>query len=297
MSGPGQVAGMPGRGEISLGARFVLLAALSLALIVVDHRQDQLSRVREVLSLAVHPIYVVVDFPFNAWQSITGSISDRRTLMSENARLRRQVVISQYRLQDLNVLEMENNRLRELLDSYEEVSEGRVMIAEILSTDLEHYRQRFIINRGAFDGVEVGQPLLDADGVVGQVESVSAMTSEALLITDPDHALPVAIERTGVRAIAEGTGDSSQLRLNNLTNSSDVVLGDRLVTSGLGGIFPSGRPVAIIDEFTQRPDQSFAYVTARPVSALDRNQEVLLVWKDVRVDSDEALTALEGVQQ
>lgn len=288
---------MQGRGEISPGARFVLLAALALALIVVDHRQDQLSRVREILSLAVHPIYVVVDFPFNVWQSITGSFSDRRSLTTENARLRRQVVISQYRLQDLNVLEMENNRLRGLLDSYEEVSEGRVMIAEILSTDLEHYRQRFIINRGSTDDVEVGQPLLDADGVVGQVESVSAMTSQALLITDPDHALPVAIERTGVRAIAEGTGDSSQLRLNNLTNSADVVLGDRLVTSGLGGIFPSGRPVAIIDGFTQRPEQNFAYVTARPISELDRNQEVLLVWKDDRGVGDESVEILEGALQ
>ena len=294
MSGPGQAAGMPGRGEISLGARFVLLAALSLALIIVDHRQDHLSRVRNVLSLAVHPIYVVVDLPFNIWQSMTGAVSDRRQLISENARLRRQVVISQYRLQDLNVLEMENNRLRELLDSYEEVSEDRVMIAEILSTDLEHYRQRFIINRGAVDDVKVGQPLLDADGVVGQVESVSAMTSEALLITDPDHAVPVAIERTGARAIAEGTGDSSQLRLNNLTNSADVVLGDRLVTSGLGGIFPSGRPVAIIDEFTQRPDQNFAYVTATPVSALDRVQEVLLVFSDGRASLDEPAEIAEG---
>jgi rod shape-determining protein MreC len=294
MSGPGQAGGIPGRGEFSLGARFVLLAVLSLALIVVDYRQDQLSRVREILSLAVHPIYVVVDFPFNVWQSMTGAISDRRLLMSENARLRRQVLISQYRLQDLNVLEMENNRLRELLDSYEEISDDRVMIAEILSTDLEHYRQRFIINRGAFDGVEVGQPLVDADGVVGQVESVSAMTSEALLITDPDHALPVAIERTGARAIAEGTGDSTRLVLNNLTNSADVVVGDRLVTSGLGGVFPSGRPVAIIEEFTQRPDQSFAYVTARPISELDRNQEVLLVWRDDRSDNEEVAGILEG---
>lgn len=297
MSGPGQAAGMPGRGEISLGARFVLLAALSLALIVVDHRQDHLSRVRELLALAVTPLYVVVDLPFNAWQSMTGAISDRRALLTENARLRRQVVISQYRLQDLSVLEMENHRLRELLDSYEEVSDDRVMIAEILLTDLEHYRQRFIINRGAIHDVEVGQPLLDADGVVGQVEFTYATTSQALLITDPDHALPVAIERNGVRAIAEGTGDSSLLRLNNLTNSDDVVVGDRLVTSGLGGIFPAGRPVAIIDEFTERPDQSFAYVTARPISMLDRNREVLLVWRDDAGAHDEAVANLEGPLQ
>lgn len=289
MSGPGQAAGMPGRGELSLGARFVLLAVLALILIVVDHRQDHLSRVRDVLSLAVYPIQVAVDLPFKTWQTVTTAVSDRRELMSENERLARQLVIAQYRLQNLNDLEMENDRLRQLLDTYDEVSEDRVLIAEILSIDLEHYRQRFVINRGSADEVYVGQPLIDADGVVGQVESVSLMTSQALLITDPDHSVPVAIERTGLRTFAEGTGDSTLLRLPYLTNSDDVVPGDRLVTSGLGGVFPPGRPVAIINEFVQQPDQNFAYVTARPVSRLDRDQEVLLVWhQDLEVSEDAA---------
>jgi len=279
---------MPGRGELSLGARFVLLAVLALILIVVDHRQDHLSRVRDVLALAVYPIQVAVDLPFKTWQTMTTAVSDRRDLMSENERLARQLVIAQYRLQNLNDLEMENDRLRQLLDTYDEVSEDRVLIAEILSVDLEHYRQRFVINRGSADDVYIGQPLIDADGVVGQVESVSMMTSQALLITDPDHSVPVAIERTGLRTFAEGTGDSTLLRLPYLTNSDDVVPGDRLVTSGLGGVFPSGRPVAIINEFVQQPDQNFAYVTARPVSALDRDQEVLLVWHQDAEASEDA---------
>jgi rod shape-determining protein MreC len=175
--------------------------------------------------------------------------------------------------------------LRDLLAASEELREDRVLIAEILSVDLDPYRQRFVINRGSADGVYVGQPLLDANGVVGQVEAVSAMTSEALLITDLDHAVPVAVERNGIRTIAEGTGDSTLLRLTNLPNSAQVRPGDRLVTSGLGGVFPSGRPVAIVEEFTQRPDQNFAYVTARPVSELDRDQEVLLVWNEQHVSS------------
>lgn len=289
MSGPGQAAGMPGRGEISLGARFVLLAIVSLTLMVVDHRQNHLSRVREYLSLAVYPIHVVVDLPFRVWHSLTSAVSGRAEMLRENDRLRSQLVIAQYRLQELHSLERENERLRELLDSYEDRSEERVLVAEILSVDLEHYRQRFIINRGSADGVYVGQPLLDADGVVGQVESVSVMTSEALLITDADHAVPVAIERTGLRTIAEGTGDSSQLRLPYLTNSADVVKGDRIVTSGLGDVFPAGRPVGIIEEFVPRPGQNFAHVTARPVAALDRHQEVLLVWNDVRNDEQAAI--------
>jgi rod shape-determining protein MreC len=285
---------MPGRGEISLGARFVLLAALALALIIVDQRQDHLSRVREVLNLAVYPLQVFVDLPVSSWQSAAGAVSDRRFLSSENARLKRQLLITQYRLQDLDVVDRENSRLRKLLDSYEELSEDRVLVAEILSVDLAPYRQRFIINRGSLDEVYQGQPLLDADGVVGQVESVSAMTSEALLITDPDHVVPVRIERTGVRTLAEGTGDSTQLRLANLPNSADVIPGDKLVTSGLGDIFPSGRPVAIITEFRQQPDQNFAYVTARPLSDLDRDQEVLLVWNNQHDLVDDPVDDIHG---
>lgn len=285
MSGPGQGAGIPGRGGISLGARFILLAILALILMVVDHRQDHLSRVREYLSLAVYPIYVIVDLPYTVWDSINSATADREELASENDRLTRELTIAQYRLQNLNALQRENDRLRDLLAASEELREDRVLIAEILSVDLDPYRQRFIINRGSADGVYVGQPLLDANGVVGQVEAVSAMTSEALLITDVDHAVPVAVERNGVRTIAEGTGDSTLLRLTNLPNSAQVRPGDRLVTSGLGGVFPSGRPVAIVEEFTQRPDQNFAYVTARPVSELDRDQEVLLVWNEQQVSS------------
>ena len=287
MSGPGKAAGMPGRGEISLGVRFVLLAAVSLTLMVVDHRQDHLSRVRQLLTLAVYPLHVVVDLPFTTWSSLASAVSDRREMIRENERLKSQVVIAQYRLQGLHALERENERLRELLDSYEELDEDRVLIAEILSVDLDHYSQRFIINRGSVDGVYPGQPLLDADGIVGQVESVSRMTSEALLITDADHAIPVAIERTGLRTIAEGTGDSNLLRLPYLTNSADVVPGDRIVTSGLGDVFPAGRPVGIIEEFVSRPGQNFAHVTARPVAALDRDQEVLLVWHDVHEGDDQ----------
>jgi rod shape-determining protein MreC len=285
---------MPGRGEISLGARFVLLAALALSLIVVDHRQDHLSRVRQYLDLAVTPIRLFVNLPIEAWQSATGAISDRRFLVSENARLQRQLVIAQYRLQDLNVLDRENTRLRELLDSYEEVSEDRVLIAEILSVDIVPYRQRFVINRGLADGVYPGQPLLDADGVVGQVESVSMLTSEALLITDPDHSVPVRIERTGVRTLADGTGDSTLLRLQYLPNSADVVPGDRLVTSGLGGVFPTGRPVAVIEEFRPQPDRDFAFVTARPTSNLDRDQEVLLVWNESRDEVNPPAIFVDG---
>ena len=296
MSGPGQVAGKPGRGGISPGARFVMLAALSLVLIIVDHRYDHLSRARELLTVAVYPIQVAVDFPFSAWQWAADAVADRRDLLTENEELRQQLLIAEYRLQNLNSLAMENVRLRQLLDSHDELNEGRVLIAEILSVDLDPYPSRFIINRGLADDVYVGQPLLDADGVIGQVEAVSPTTAEALFITEPDHAIPVTIERTGERTLAEGTGVGRMLRLPYVTNSADVRPGDRLVTSGLGRIFPAGRPVAVIEEFVQRPGENFAYVTARPVSQLERDQEVLLVWNQVFAEVAEAADIEEGQQ-
>lgn len=288
---------MPGRAEVSLGARFVLLALLSLILLVVDHRESHLSRVREVLSLAVDPLRIAVDLPFSAWHSVSSAFAERRSLVQENERLTRQLIISQYRLQNLNALEMENDRLRQLLDSYEEISDDQVMIAEILKVDLDPYPQRFVINRGSVDQVYVGQPLLDAKGIVGQIRTVSPLTSEAILITEPDHAIPVTVERTGFRTIAEGTGHSSQLRLPYVTISDDVVPGDRLVTSGLGGVYPAGRPVAIVDTFMPQPDQNFALVTATPVSDLQRDQEVLLVWYDAPPLLDDAPPVDEDVAE
>jgi rod shape-determining protein MreC len=200
-------------------------------------------------------------------------------LLAENEQLKRERLSTNFRLQRLDTLEAENRRLRELLESTEALGH-RVLIAEVLAVDPNPYRKRFNLNRGLRDGVFVGQALLDADGVVGQVAQVGPFTSEAVLITDPDHTLPVSVNRNGIRTVAVGTGESNRLRLRALTNSSDVVAGDLLISSGLGGVFPSGYPVARIVEVQIRPGQSFAEVIAEPVSKLDRDQEVLLVWTD-----------------
>lgn len=293
MSGPGQAAGMPGRAQFSLGARFSLLAICSLALMIVDHRQDHLHRLRELLSLAVHPIQVVVDLPFRAFKGGRAVLTDNATLRRDNERLGNELLITQLQLQDLNEVRRENERLRGLLNSLEEEQDFEVRIAEILSVDMDN-RQRFLINRGKADGVGVGQPLLDAEGIVGQVVAVFPLTSEAMLITDAEHAVPVTIERSNVRTIAEGTGDSGLLLLPYLTNTADVKVGDRLLTSGFGGVFPRGRPVAEIIEIHLQPEQSFARVIARPLAQLDRDQEVLLVdWRRERALAEGATANLD----
>ena len=273
----GQFSEGSARGEGSLGVRFTLLAIVSLALMLLDHQQGQLARVRQGLSYLVYPIQLAVDFPVGTWRASAKALADRETLLQENERLRLEQFNASYRLQRLAALEVENARLRELLDSTARL-EGRVLVAEILAVDLDPYRQRLVVNRGLQDGVFVGQPLLDARGVVGQVVNVGPRTSEAVLITDADHALPVSVNRNGLRTIAVGTGDSGRLRLPYVTNSADIDVGDLLVSSGLGGIFPAGRPVAEVVEVRMRPGQSFAEVIAEPVSALDRDQELLLVF-------------------
>lgn len=176
-------------------------------------------------------------------------------------------------------IEAENLRLRAMLDSSARIDD-RVLVAEILAVDLDPYRHRFSINQGLQDGVYVGQALLDANGVVGQIVEVEVFTSEAVLISDADHAVPVSVNRNGLRTIAVGTGDSRRLRLPYLTNSADIELGDLLVSSGLGGVFPSGYPVGRVLEVERRPGQSFADVIVEPASELDRDREVLLVWSE-----------------
>jgi rod shape-determining protein MreC len=277
MSAVGGNVGNFGRGNVPLGLRFLLIAIISCSLMILDHREAHLSRIRQAFSVVVYPIQLAVDLPFTGWRWATRSLSNQTALLEENAQLKRERLDVSVRLQRFAALEAENNRLRAMLDSSAHVSD-RVLVAEILAVDLDPYRQRFTINRGLRDGVYVGQALLDADGVVGQIVRAELFTSEAILISDADHALPVAINRNGLRTIVVGTGDSARLRLPYLTNSADVEQGDLLVSSGLGGVFPSGYPVGRVLEVRRQPGQSFAQVIAEPAARLDRDREVLLVW-------------------
>lgn len=267
-----------GRTE-SLAVRYVLLAIVCLSAMLLDHRQDHLSRARQALSIVVYPIQLAVDLPFRLYAWGTEAVSDRDGLLAENEELNRALLDAQFRLQRLDALQVENARLRELLESTASFDDRR-LVAEVLSVDLDRYRQRFVLNRGGSDGVFVGQPILDRFGIVGQVVTVGQWTSEAVLITDADHAIPVVVNRTGLRTIAVGTGDVGRLRLPYLTNSADIQRGDLLVSSGLGEVFPAGYPVGRVLDLQSRPGQAFADVIAEPVSALDRDQEVLLVFAD-----------------
>jgi rod shape-determining protein MreC len=258
--------------------RFLLLAIVCIALMLLDRREQHLVRVRQALSLVVYPVRVAVDLPFSTWHSLSDTFAARDALIEENRQFRRERLETEGRLQRLESLERENQRLRELLDSTARVG-SRALVAEILSVDPNPYRQRFVLNRGLVDGVYNGQALIDAQGVVGQVVAVGPLTSDALLITDADHGgVPVSVNRNGLRTIAVGTGDNGRLRLRNITNNASIVVGDLLISSGLGGVFPAGYPVGRVTEVTLRPEQGFAEVIAEPAASLDRDREVLLLW-------------------
>ncbi len=289
MNAPGGNAG--GRARASLGLRFLLISTVSLSLMFLDNRDDHLSRLRQAFSIVVYPIQAGVSLPFEAWRWASESLATRSTLLSENEQLKNEQLHFNVRLQRMAALEAENARLRAMLESSARVSD-RVLVAEILAVDLDPYRQRFTINRGLGDGVYIGQALLDANGVVGQVVRVEAFASEVVLISDADHALPVTVNRNGLRTIAIGTGDSARLRLPYLTNSADVKPGDLLVSSGLGGVFPSGYPVGRVLEVSRQPGQSFAEVIAEPAAQLDRDREVLLVWTAEDTETGEEMTNL-----
>lgn len=285
-----------GRAATSLGARFLLFSVVSLALMVLDHRDDHLSRLRQAYSVLVYPIQMSVNLPFKTWQWASISLADRAALLSENAELKAEQLSYNVRLQRMAALEAENTRLRAILDSSARVGD-RVLVAQILAVDLDPYRQRFWINRGLGDGVFVGQALLDANGVAGQIVRVEPFTSEAVLISDADHAVPVSVNRNGLRTIVVGTGDSGRLSLPYLTNSADIVPGDLLVSSGLGGVFPSGYPVGWVLDVHRRPGQSFAEVIAEPAAELDRDREVLLVWTPEDIEQKDEPTSLAEVEQ
>ncbi len=253
-----------------------MLVLLSIALMTVDHRQHHLESVRSTLSVVVYPLQALLNLPNSVGDWFRESLSTRRQLQEENASLHTQQLILRSRLQKLEALEVENLRLRELLGSSFQLGE-RVLVAELMAVNLDPYKHLLELNKGDLQDVYLGQAVLDESGVMGQITHVGPLTSTVMLITDPDHAIPVQVNRNGLRTVALGTGAINQLILPHIPITADIQAGDLLVTSGLGGRFPPGYPVAVVDAVVQDPGQAFSYVTATPRARLDRSREVLLV--------------------
>ena len=251
-------------------------AALSIAMMTVDHRYHYLNGLRDVLSTAVYPLHYLVRLPTETRGWLNENLAGRGALLEENARLREKQLFLSVQLQKLTVLEAENRRLRSLLESAVNTPE-RVLIAEMLAVDFDLYRHRILLNRGRQHGVHVGQPVLDPHGVVGQIAQADPFTATAIFITDVSHGLPIEISRTGVRTLALGTGNFQELKLPHIPNNGDVKVGDALITSGLGGRFPRGYRVGTVTKVEFDPGSPFANITAKPFAQLDRIREVMLL--------------------
>ena len=266
------------RGPSAL-ARVVVVTLLSVVLMTADHRGRHVDVMRSLLATLVYPLQYAIDLPIRGGDWLAENLSSRRMLMGENERLRRENFSARSKLGRYAELEAENRRLRELLDSAAKVG-VRVLIAERLSVDQDPYSRRIVLNKGIRDGVRVGQSLIDANGIMGQVVEAGPFSSSAVLITDPGHALPVQIRRSGLLGIAVGTGPLDQLALTHVPSNADIEVGDVLVTSGLGGRFPAGYPVGRVVSVERDSGRPFAQVRVESSADLERNREVLLVWSE-----------------
>jgi len=280
----------------ALGLRLLLLAGLSVLLLVIDHRDNHLDTVRKAIGATVYPLRVIVDAPVSLWHWTQDTTASRNQLRIENSRLNAERLLTKARLQRYSALEAENARLRAMLEARAQVRD-QVRVAEIMSASSNPFRHVLVVDKGTRDGVYNGQTLVDANGVVGQIIEAGILSSQSILISDPDHALPVEVNRNGLRTIAVGTGDYEQLDLPFLPNNADIQQGDLLVTSGLGGAFPAGYPVAIIDSITRIPQEPFAVVTAKPAAALDQIREVMLIWSSVETATDTANDEVASVAE
>ncbi|POA39097.1 rod shape-determining protein MreC [Pseudomonas sp. GW456-12-1-14-TSB6] len=277
----------------SLGVRLLVLAVLSVALMVVDARFSLLKPVRSQASLVLMDAYWITDLPGRLWEGIASQFGSRTELVAENEKLKSENLLLQGRMQKLAALTEQNVRLRELLNSSALVNE-KVEVAELIGMDPNPFTHRIIINKGERDGVVLGQPVLDARGLMGQVVELMPYTSRVLLLTDSTHSIPVQVNRNGLRAIASGTGNPERLELRHVADTADIKEGDLLVSSGLGQRFPAGYPVATVKEVIHDSGQPFAIVRAVPTAALNRSRYLLLVFSDNRTAEERANDAAQA---
>jgi len=270
----------------------LVLVVLSVAVMVVDARFTLLKPVRSQMSLVLMQSYWIADLPERLYQGVASQFGSRTELAAENEKLKTENLLLQGRLQKLAALTEQNVRLRELLNSSALVNE-KVEVAELIGMDPNPFTHRIIINKGERDGVVLGQPVLDARGLMGQVVELMPYTSRVLLLTDTTHSIPVQVNRNGLRAIASGTGNPERLELRHVADTADIKEGDLLVSSGRGQRFPAGYPVATVKEVIHDSGQPFAIVRAVPTAALNRSRYLLLVFSDGRSPEERAADAAQ----
>ncbi|MGY6520076.1 MAG: rod shape-determining protein MreC [Lysobacteraceae bacterium] len=267
--------------------RLLAYLAAALLLMVVDHRGAWLKEARRQASAVVAPLYWVASAPVRVLDGARGQFASHQQLALENAQLREALLLGNARMHRLEAVARENERLRELLGGTRGYRLD-VQLTGVIDIDLDPFRHRVVLDQGRRSGVVAGQALIDAGGLAGQVSEVRPNHAVALLVTDPDHAVPVQVVRSGLRLLAYGTGERDRLSLRNIPLSGDVRPGDELVTSGIGGGFPAGFPVGRIVELRPDATRLFLEADARPATRVERSGELLLVGMHAAAAADAA---------
>jgi rod shape-determining protein MreC len=263
----------------SLPNRLVLSLLLSVALILFDHKLDGFGTTRVYLNSLVSPLQYLANLPGQMLDASASRFVSHERLFNDNAKLTHDAMVMNGQLQRLIFLQQENDRLRSLLNSPVQ-DNTRKIVAELMAVDNNPYSHQIVINKGAINSVFEGQPVLDEKGIVGQIMQVSSTNSRVLLIADVTHAIPVRVARNNVRLIASGSGSLDELLIQHVAHSSDLKIGDILLSSGLGNIFPEGYPVATIISIIRDEGRPFSQVKAKPIAQLDRLKYLLLLWSE-----------------
>lgn len=278
-------------------ARLALFSALSLALMAVDSRLQLLTSIRQNLQALTYPLQLVANTPSQFYRDTDEYFTSHRHLLDENRRLRQHALQQDVALQKLNSLELENNNLRQLLQTSKAIMETSI-VAEIMHVGRDLFTKKIIVNRGTTHHIVAGEAVVDATGVIGQVTRTYPLSSEVTLITDKSLAIPIQVERNGLRAIAFGHGRDNTLDLPYLPTNVDIQRGDKLVTSGIDGVYPAGLAVATVSQIEINPDSPFARIVCLPTGGVENHKQVLLVSiphleKPIMADIDNA-AQLEG---
>lgn len=276
--------------------RFVILVLASIVLMMYDHRSNQTEKLRNSLTTAVAPLQFSVSRPIEVVEWVKSSFSSHQELALENTNLKSQLLMQKAEMQKIIALQKENKQLRALLRSSSTIT-GTFKVAQILAISVDPFLAQAVLDKGKNYNIYVGQPVLDATGVMGQVIQVGELTARVMLISDSRSAVPVQDTRSGVRAIVIGTGPSQILRAINVPQTADIQEGDELTTSGLDLRFPAGYPVGIVSSVVNNPGQHFANIDVKPAANLEKSRQVLLIWEKTAKVNQEARADLESMSK
>ncbi|GAB2999679.1 rod shape-determining protein MreC [Psychrosphaera aestuarii] len=263
----------------ALSLRFAIVFVLSIVAMTVDVYTESSKQIRSTLNSLVAPIQYIADLPQQSFDAVSKYAARKQFILDENTRLKNLQLIQNEKLQRYQMLLNENNKLRALLDTNARI-EARKVVAEIMAVASHPYSHNVLIDKGLSDDVFQSQPVIDELGVVGQVISAGNNTARVILLTDQTHAIPIRNLRNDIRGIVSGTGVINRMVLNNIPHDTDIKVGDRLITSGLGGVFPDGYPVAKVTEVKVDLSQPFLKITAVPIAQVNRLRHVLLLWPE-----------------